>query len=201
APLSLHSSGNRYTWTHREWFDGTAELPELPQVLINHLDALKCQGVKVESAVPLEFSDPPEGFTDEHLELAALSAGDFADALGGQDIVSPVPDARSMALVKTMLAFIPKPEHHDDLVNVAFELSHYVAGTSFEDRGRELFFEWYADSPKSHGDNGASIEPEEKIEGLWQDGCAKALRGEKGLKTIGSFIKQAIGRGWTKEEA
>jgi Bifunctional DNA primase/polymerase, N-terminal len=55
APPSVHASGNLYTFTQREWLDGGAELPKLPQALIDHIDTLR--GGKVESAVSLEFSD------------------------------------------------------------------------------------------------------------------------------------------------
>jgi hypothetical protein len=105
-----------------------------------------------------------------------------------------------MALVETMLAAIPKPEHHPDLVDAAFPLSHYVAGTEHEDRGRDLFFEWYKDSPKSRGE-GASLESDEKLEALWQDGITKALRGGPNLKTIGSIIAKAIECGWDPADA
>ena len=208
APPSLHPNGKRYEYLRD---DGLSEpLFPLPEALYD----FAAQKQKFEDGelkatrqpiAPFEIKTPPVEDPVARAELAylaALSANDFDTASGGGGILPDIADEHAVRLVATMLAVKPKPEHHDDLVNPAFELGHYFGGTEFEEQGWHLFLEdWYRGSPKANGEDNASIESDAKIRALWDDGVAKKLRGLPGLRAIGSLIKEVTKLGWTPEEA
>ena len=90
AAPSMHKDGNRYTLTHSEFLDGLAELPELPQALIDAVDA-KRGGSKhrKEDDPPFEFTNPTISEKDREAlaKLAAMSSPDkdFENAAGGDE--------------------------------------------------------------------------------------------------------------------
>jgi hypothetical protein len=88
----LTCAGSAAQWTHREWLDGLADLPELPQALIDHLDKLKGDSRRSEGAQGerLEEEPLPEWFTDipdDEESLAMIQAIAQATSFTGDDLL------------------------------------------------------------------------------------------------------------------